>query len=84
MLPSGFSSTAATYGAGDEGGEQEMPLQEDSTKNPVCPYGYSKLAIEWMIQDFSHAYGLSYSILRYFNAQPSNLAVSSINYLHIS
>jgi UDP-glucose 4-epimerase len=58
-----FSSTAATYGATDE-----MPLREDAPKNPVCPYGYSKLAIEWMIQDFSHAYGLSYAILRYFNA----------------
>ena len=58
-----FSSTAATYGETDE-----MPLREDAPKNPVCPYGYSKLAIEWMIQDFSEAYGLSYSILRYFNA----------------
>ncbi|MCA9510038.1 MAG: UDP-glucose 4-epimerase GalE [Myxococcales bacterium] len=58
-----FSSTAATYGETDE-----MPLREDAPKNPVCPYGYSKLAIEWMIQDFSHAYGLSYAILRYFNA----------------
>jgi len=58
-----FSSTAATYGATDE-----MPLREDAPKNPVCPYGYSKLAIEWMIQVFSHAYGLSYAILRYFNA----------------
>ncbi len=58
-----FSSTAATYGTSDE-----MPLREDASKNPVCPYGFSKLAIEWMIQDFSYAYGLSYAILRYFNA----------------
>lgn len=58
-----FSSTAATYGETDE-----MPLNEDSTKNPVCPYGYSKLAIEWMIQDFSDAHGLAYAIFRYFNA----------------
>jgi UDP-glucose 4-epimerase len=58
-----FSSTAATYGS-----TEEMPLTEDAAKNPVCPYGYSKLAIEWMIQDFAHAYGLSYTILRYFNA----------------
>ncbi len=63
-----FSSTAATYGAGEEGAGETTPLQEDAAKNPVCPYGYSKLAIEWMIQDFSRAYGLSYAILRYFNA----------------
>jgi UDP-glucose-4-epimerase GalE len=62
------SSTAATYGSGDAQADEKQPLHEDSAKNPVCPYGYSKLAIEWMIQDFSHAYGLSYAILRYFNA----------------
>jgi UDP-glucose 4-epimerase len=58
-----FSSTAATYGS-----TGVMPLVEDADKNPVCPYGFSKLAIEWMIQDMSHAHGLSYVILRYFNA----------------
>jgi len=63
-----FSSTAATYGAGEGGAGEAAPLQEDAPKNPVCPYGYSKLAIEWMIQDFSRAYGLSYAVLRYFNA----------------
>ncbi len=61
-----FSSTAATYGSGE--GNQTMPLKEESPKNPVCPYGYSKLAVEWIIQDFCTAYGLSYAILRYFNA----------------
>jgi len=58
-----FSSTAATYGS-----TGQTPLVEDAAKNPVCPYGYSKLAIEWMIQDMSHAHGLGYVILRYFNA----------------
>jgi len=58
-----FSSTAATYGAATE-----IPIHEDAPKNPTCAYGYSKLAIEWMIRDFSRAYGLSYMILRYFNA----------------
>ena len=63
-----FSSTAATYGSGEQNPGQAMPLKEDTAKNPVCPYGYSKLAVEWMIQDFCSAYGLSYAILRYFNA----------------
>jgi len=63
-----FSSTAATYGAGEASAGEATPLQENAAKDPVCPYGYSKLAIEWMIQDFSRAYGLSYAILRYFNA----------------
>jgi len=58
-----FSSTAATYGS-----TGQVPLRENAAKNPVCPYGYSKLAIEWMIQDFAAAYGLTFRILRYFNA----------------
>lgn len=58
-----FSSSAATYGSSGE-----MPLDEDAPKQPVCPYGYTKLANEWMIQDMAQAHGFSYAILRYFNA----------------
>jgi len=58
-----FSSTAAVYAPIEKGS-----LQEDSTKAPESPYAFSKFAIERMIQDFSLAYGLGYTILRYFNA----------------
>lgn len=58
-----FSSTAAVYAPVTEGA-----LEEDSPKNPVSPYAFSKYAIERLIQDFSKAYDLGYSILRYFNA----------------
>ena len=58
-----FSSTAATYGAAEQ-----MPLREDAPQRPVCAYGSSKLAIEWMIEDFARAHRLSYAVLRYFNA----------------
>lgn len=58
-----FSSTAATYGS-----PTEVPIPEDAPKNPISAYGRSKLAIEWIIQDLSQAYGLRYMILRYFNA----------------
>jgi UDP-glucose 4-epimerase len=57
-----FSSTAAVYAPA------EKPLTEDSPKNPDSPYAFSKWAIERMIQDFSRAYGMGYTILRYFNA----------------
>ncbi len=57
-----FSSTAAVYAPSEE------PLNEDSPKNPDSPYAFSKFAVERLIQDFSRAYGLGYTILRYFNA----------------
>ncbi len=58
-----FSSTAATYGFGIE-----MPLREDSPQRPETPYGNTKLAAEWLIKDYARAYGLGYTLLRYFNA----------------
>lgn len=58
-----FSSTAATYAFADE-----MPLTEASLQKPVTPYGTTKLACETMIEEYRHAYGLGYTIMRYFNA----------------
>ena len=58
-----FSSTAATYGF-----HAEMPLQEISPQTPETPYGTTKLASEWLIKDYARAYGLGYTLLRYFNA----------------
>lgn len=58
-----FSSTAATYGF-----HTEMPLREHSPQTPETPYGTTKLAAEWLIKDYSRAYGLGYTLLRYFNA----------------
>jgi UDP-glucose 4-epimerase len=58
-----FSSTAATYGF-----HGEMPLREDSLQAPETPYGSTKLAAEWLIKDYARAYGMGYTLLRYFNA----------------
>jgi UDP-glucose 4-epimerase len=58
-----FSSTAAVYAF-----RAEMPLREDSPQLPETPYGTTKLAAEWMVKDYARAYGLGYTILRYFNA----------------
>jgi UDP-glucose 4-epimerase len=58
-----FSSTAATYGF-----HSEMPLHEHSPQTPETPYGTTKLAAEWLINDYARAYGLGYTMLRYFNA----------------
>jgi UDP-glucose 4-epimerase len=58
-----FSSTAATYGF-----HAKMPLREDSPQTPETPYGTTKLAAESLIKDYAKAYGLGYTLLRYFNA----------------
>lgn len=58
-----FSSTCATYGD-----PQRLPIDEHHPQVPVNPYGRSKLAVEWMLQDYARAYGFASISLRYFNA----------------
>lgn len=58
-----FSSTAAVYGQ-----PEKSPIAESHPKQPVNPYGRSKLAIEGMLSDAAAAHGLRYIALRYFNA----------------
>ncbi|WP_294665086.1 UDP-glucose 4-epimerase GalE [uncultured Fusobacterium sp.] len=58
-----FSSTAAVYGDVKE----PEPVDENHSKNPINPYGMSKLMSERIIMDCAKAYGLNYSIFRYFN-----------------
>jgi UDP-glucose 4-epimerase len=58
-----FSSSCATYGI-----PQRVPITEDHPQNPISPYGFTKFVIERALADYSHAYGLGYAALRYFNA----------------
>ena len=58
-----FSSTCAVYGEPDQ-----VPIGENTSKNPVNPYGATKLTAEQMMDDFGKAHGLSSVRLRYFNA----------------
>jgi UDP-glucose 4-epimerase len=57
-----FSSTAATYGA-----PERVPIDEEDPKQPINPYGASKLMTERMLSDSSAAHPLNYGALRYFN-----------------
>jgi len=58
-----FSSTAAAYGT-----PEVVPIVESAAKQPINPYGHSKLTAEQMIADFGAAHGLRAAALRYFNA----------------
>jgi UDP-glucose 4-epimerase len=58
-----LSSTAAVYGD-----PVKVPMPEDHPKNPVNPYGDSKLMLEKILTWYDRAYGLRSTFLRYFNA----------------
>jgi len=64
-----FSSTCATYGIPDV-----VPITEAEKQAPINPYGFTKLAIEHALTDYSHAYGLQFAALRYFNASGASSA----------
>lgn len=66
-----FSSTAAVYGQ-----PEKMPITEDTPCCPTNVYGRTKLAIEWALADYAHAYGLKFVVLRYFNAAGAGLDAS--------
>jgi UDP-glucose-4-epimerase GalE len=58
-----FSSSCAIYGE-----PEQSPITEDCAKQPINPYGASKLMIERVLMDYVRAYGLQFVALRYFNA----------------
>jgi UDP-glucose 4-epimerase len=58
-----FSSTAAVFG-----NPQYHPIDEKHPKNPINPYGHSKLLVEEMLERYARSYSLKSVVLRYFNA----------------
>ncbi len=67
-----FSSTAAIYGE-----PEHVPIPEEAPKQPVSPYGTSKLMVETMLADAAAAHGLRYAALRYFNVAGADPALRS-------
>jgi len=58
-----FSSSAAVYGE-----PNSDSIDEEHAKDPINPYGSTKLMIERILSDYASAYGLNSISLRYFNA----------------
>jgi UDP-glucose 4-epimerase len=58
-----FSSTAAIYG-----NPQQIPITENHPRQPISPYGWTKLIGEKVILDCHQAYQLNSICFRYFNA----------------
>lgn len=58
-----FSSSCAVYGI-----PEQIPITEKTPREPVNPYGASKLFFENALEAYGRAYGLHAVSLRYFNA----------------
>ena len=58
-----FSSTNSIYGI-----PETLPITENFPKDPINPYGVTKLFFEHVLSAYSVAHGLRYVALRYFNA----------------
>jgi UDP-glucose 4-epimerase len=57
-----FSSTAAVFGQ-----PENKIINEETPKNPINPYGTSKLICEQIIKSYSKLFPMKYIIFRYFN-----------------
>lgn len=57
-----FASSAAIYGD-----TTALPISEDTSKEPISPYGAAKLASEVLLHGYSRSYGFTTICQRYFN-----------------
>ncbi|MCB9973462.1 MAG: UDP-glucose 4-epimerase GalE [Rhodospirillales bacterium] len=58
-----FSSSAGVYGEA-----KSLPIAEDHPREPINPYGRSKLMTEWMLEDMARLFPEARIVLlRYFN-----------------
>lgn len=73
-----FSSSCAVYGSPDT-----LPIGEANAKQPLNPYGESKLFFERALHWYGAAYGLRSASLRYFNAAGAD-AAGELGELHRS
>ena len=58
-----FSSTCAIFGP-----PERVPIDETMPKQPINPYGESKLGFEKILRWYDEIHGLKFIALRYFNA----------------
>lgn len=56
-----YASSSSVYG-----NAARLPIKEDYPKNPISPYGVSKLAAEYYCRVYHQTYNMDIVILRYF------------------
>lgn len=65
-----YSSSAAIFGI-----PKKIPITEDMEKQPINPYGKTKLIVEEILEDYDSAYDLKSVCLRYFNAAGAGFGI---------
>lgn len=64
-----FSSSAGVYGEA-----KFLPILEDHPREPINPYGRSKLMTEWILEDLSRLFpAAKMTMLRYFNVAGADM-----------
>jgi len=61
-------SSAAVYG-----NPKELPVKEDTSRNPLSPYGYHKMMSEVICEEFHRFFGLKTCCIRIFSAYGEGL-----------
>jgi UDP-glucose 4-epimerase len=67
MRKSGVRKIVYSSSSGAYGEPERTPIKEGDRKEPVNPYGASKLAFEHALSSYYHAFGIESVSLRYFN-----------------
>lgn len=67
-----YSASSSAYGE-----QEELPLKEDMTPNPMSPYAIQKLVGEMYCKQYYDLYGLETVSLRYFNVYGTEMPVDS-------
>lgn len=72
-----YASTASVYGR-----PTYLPIDEEHPRNPIEPYGASKLAGDQLARTYHHTYGLPTVVARFFNVfgpdQPQHNVIPAI------
>lgn len=64
-----FSSSAGIYGEA-----KTLPIPEEHPREPINPYGRSKLATEWILEDLAALFpDVNVTMLRYFNVAGADM-----------
>ena len=66
-----LSSSCSVYGSAGL-------VTDESIRNPISPYGRSKVASEDMVRDCCSSFGINWSVLRYFNV----IGCDDFNFAH--
>ncbi|UYP47986.1 ADP-L-glycero-D-manno-heptose-6-epimerase [Candidatus Lokiarchaeum ossiferum] len=69
-----FSSSCAIYGQ-----PEYLPIDEESVKKPINPYGESKLIFERYLHWYDQIYGIKSISMRYFNAAGAAYGIGELH-----